>query len=186
MNLTLQTLTDTDLTTSPDTINVNASDSLGGTAGQQQIAMTVNSKPVLSLFGGQTISANKLTAVNTSGSIGESGNTTGESFSVTLSDSHGLLSVTNANGAGITNNDTTSVTISGTLTQVNAALGTIDDDNATTGSDPIVVSATDAFGSQPAIRQRWYYGDQWSDHYRAHDRDGRCQSLGECVGGQYH
>src|SRR5262249_44833376 len=63
-----------------------------------------------------------------------------DTFVVTLSDNVGMLSVNGGAGA-------TTLTISGTLSQVNAALGTLTDTNTTPGTDNITVTATGSSGS---------------------------------------
>jgi hypothetical protein len=76
--------------------------------------------------------------------LSESGNTTGESFTVNVSDSNGLLSAT---GTGVTGTGTMALTISGSLAQVNADLATLTDTDAVAASDTITLTATDNFGN---------------------------------------
>ena len=78
-----------------------------------------------------------------------SNSTSGVSLSVTLSDNDGLLTVTaNAPGGGgvITGSGGKTVTIVGTLAQINADLRTLTYQNSTVGSDSILVSANDGLG----------------------------------------
>jgi hypothetical protein len=66
--------------------------------------------------------------------------TTGDTFTLSLTDSNGMLSAT---GTGVSDSDTTNLTISGTLDEVNADLATLTDNDGTVGSDTIAVSAED-------------------------------------------
>lgn len=77
-------------------------------------------------------------------SLSETGNTTGETFTVKLSDTNGLLS---ANGTGVGGAGTKALTITGSADQVNANLATVTDTGATTPSDTIAMTATDSFGN---------------------------------------
>jgi hypothetical protein len=89
-------------------------------------------------------------------SLSEAGNLSGETFTATLTDTNGLLSAnTSATGGGGTINGSggTSLTITGTLTQVNADLTTLSDKDATSGSDTITLNATDSFGNSATQKQ---------------------------------
>jgi len=121
VNSALATLTDTAGTTGPDTITINASDSNGGTASPKSIAVTVNGLPVITAPATAMVQQNQTTALRGL-SLSESGTTGAELFTVALADTHGLLS---AVGSGITGSGTTSLTIAGTLSQVNADLATL-------------------------------------------------------------
>src|SRR5258705_517347 len=81
-------------------------------------------------------------------SLSETGNTTGETFTVTLVDTNGLLSAT---GTGITGSGTTTLTISGTLAQVNADLATLTDTDSNLAADTITLTALDSFGNTAEI-----------------------------------
>jgi hypothetical protein len=76
--------------------------------------------------------------------LSESGNTAGETFTVTLADANGALSAT---GSGVSGDGTTSLTITGSLTQVNSDLATLTDTDATTPSDTITLNASDSLGN---------------------------------------
>ncbi|HZL00452.1 MAG TPA: hypothetical protein VFC47_11195, partial [Caulobacteraceae bacterium] len=82
-------------------------------------------------------------------SLSESGSTTGETFTATLTDTNGLLSAT---GTGVSGSGTTSLTISGSVAVVNAALATLKDTEAATGADTITLGATDGFGNAAATK----------------------------------
>ena len=75
-------------------------------------------------------------------SLAEIANVAGETFTVTLADTNGLLSAT---GTGVTGSGTTSLTITGSLATVNSDLATLSDTDATTPSDTIKLTATDSF-----------------------------------------
>ena len=100
----------------------------------------------------QTLVINTGTAIS-GVSVTETGATSGEIFTVTVSDTHGILSVNTAvtGGGGTVNGSTsggsgTSLTIVGTLSQVNADLTTLKDTDTTPGTDNITVTATDSLG----------------------------------------
>ena len=81
--------------------------------------------------------------------MAETGATSGEIFTVTVSDTHGILSATTsaAGGGGtITGTGTNHLVIQGTLTQVNADLTTLTDNDNTPGPDTITVTAIDSLG----------------------------------------
>ena len=139
----MATLKDTDGTAGPDTITVNASDSFGNGATAQTIAVTANGVPVITVPGAQTVALGTATAI-AGVSLAETGNTTGsESFTVTLKDSNGLLSASGATSG----NNSTDLVITGTLSQVNADLGTLKDTDNSAGPDTITLTASDSFGN---------------------------------------
>ena len=133
----------------PDTLTVATTDSVDNSTFSTTAAITVNGLPVISVPGAQTFDVNEATAI-TGVSVSETGNTTGETFTVKLTDTHGNLSAnTSLTGGGgtITNSGTKDLVISGTLSQVYADLGTLSDTDVTAGSDTIMVNATDSFGN---------------------------------------
>src|SRR5208337_2683826 len=111
-------LTDTDGTTPSDTITLNASDSFGNTAALQTIAVTVNGLPVITAPASATLGVGETGAIS-GVSLSESGDTSGETFTVTFADANGDLSAT---GIGVSGPETTSLTITGSLSQVNSDL----------------------------------------------------------------
>ena len=69
---------------------------------------------------------------------------------MTLSDGQGKLSATTSaegGGGSISGSGTTSLTITGTLSQVNADLATLSDTDPSSGSDTITLTAKDSFGN---------------------------------------
>ena len=154
VNADLATLKDTDSTAtapgSPETITVSASDSFDNIAAPQTIDVTVNGEPsIAATTPSQTIGVNQTDAI-TGVSLSESGNALGETFTVTLKDSNGVLSATDTGGVGNTvSSPGTTLTISGTLSEVNADLATLKDTDSTAtapGSpETITVSASDSF-----------------------------------------
>ena len=146
----LRTLTDKDATAGSDTITLNASDSFGNTASHKSIAVTVNGLPAISAPASATVHQNQATAI-TGISLAETGNISGESFTVSLGDITGVLSattVTTGGGGTITSsNGGRTLKIAGTLAQVDADLRTLTDKDATAGSDTITLNASDSFGS---------------------------------------
>ena len=71
----------------------------------------------------------------------------GETFSVIITDRYGALA---ASGAGVSGDNTHTLTLSGTLAAVNAALKTLTDTDLTAGSDTITLTATDSLGEKAA------------------------------------
>ena len=148
LNSDLGTLKDSDGTAGPDTITVNGSDSFGNIATAETIAVTVNGAPVIAVPGAQTVALGTATAI-AGVSLAESGNTTGsESFTVTLKDSNGLLSANTAAPAAVADNGSDGGPgHHGTLSQVNADLGTLKDTDNSAGPDTITLTASDSFGN---------------------------------------
>ena len=141
VNADLATLKDADTTPGSDTINLGVSDSLGShTSGS--IAVTVNGLPDVTAPAAETISLGRPASISGI-DLAETGNTTGEIFTVTLNDSHGLLT---ALGQNVTGSGTDALTLSGTLAQINADLATLRDKDSTSGSDSITIAASDNLG----------------------------------------
>ena len=80
-------------------------------------------------------------------SVSESGAIAGETFTVVLGDSYGLLSAT---GAGVSGAGTTQLVVTGSLAQVNAALGTLTDTDSVVADDTITLNITDSLGNTGA------------------------------------
>jgi hypothetical protein len=76
--------------------------------------------------------------------IAETGAVAGEMFTLTVSDSSGLLSVI---GSGVSGNDTNTLTISGSLADVNATLGSLTDTDPSVAGDQINARVVDSFGN---------------------------------------
>src|SRR6185312_14710216 len=125
VNAALATLSDTDTTAGTDTITFNAVDGFGNTALQQTTAITVNGDPVVAPPGATTIGVGQAAAI-AGASLSESGDTSGETFTVTVADTNGVLSVA-ADAASVSGNGSNSLSISGTLSELNAALATLSD-----------------------------------------------------------
>jgi hypothetical protein len=137
----------TDAETASDTITLNASDSLGQTAAQAKIAVTVEAAPVVTAPATATVAIGKLDAIS-GVSVSESGAIAGETFTVKLADSHGDLSLSStAAGSTVTGSGTTGLTISGTLVEVNTDLGKLEDTDATAGADKISLTGSDSRGN---------------------------------------
>jgi hypothetical protein len=75
-------------------------------------------------------------------------NTAQQTETVTLTDTLGLLSATNAAGGTVTGSGTAKLTIVGTLAQVNGDLATLSYKSAKTGSDVITVAGNDGDGAK--------------------------------------
>ena len=149
VNADLTTLTDNDNTPGPDTITVTAIDSLGHGATPVTINVSATGAPSIAVTAPtQTLVINTGTAIS-GVTVTETGATSGEIFTVTVSDTHGILSATTsaAGGGGtITGTGTNDLVIQGTLTQVNADLTTLTDNDNTPGPDTITVTAIDSLG----------------------------------------
>jgi hypothetical protein len=149
VNTDLETLTDTDGATPSDTITINASDSIGGHASPQMIAVTVNGPPVVAAAATATVQLNHATPIG-GVSLSETGNTSGETFTVTLTDANGDLAAT---GEGVSGSGTTDLTITGSLGQVNADLATLTDTDASSSPDTITINASDSLGNTATQKQ---------------------------------
>ena len=146
VNAELATLSDTDPSSGSDTITLTAKDSFGNSAQQQTIAVTASGLPVLTAPSTATVALNQATKI-TGVSLAESGSTSDETFTVTLSDGQGKLSATARRGCGQLSGRDTSLTITGSLSQVNAELATLSDTDPSSGSDTITLTAKDSFGN---------------------------------------
>ena len=141
----LTTLTVNEPSLSPDTITASVIDGRGGSAGPDQLAVSVNA-PAL-------ITAPTTAAASLSGAVAITGvsiadadaSSASETVTVTLSDTSGDLAAT-ASGAAVTGSGTTHLSIAGTLAQVNAALGTLTDTATQAGGDTINITSDDGRG----------------------------------------
>ena len=146
VNAALASLSDDDAATPSDAIAINVSDSNGGAAATASIAVTVNGSPVITVPGAQTVGQGVATTI-AGVAIAESGNTNGETVTLTLSDTTGLLYAT---GTGVAGAHTATLTLSGTFTQVDADLATLTYSGASAGGDSIALTATDSLGGGAA------------------------------------
>ncbi|TWB37238.1 autotransporter-associated beta strand repeat-containing protein [Nitrospirillum pindoramense] len=151
VNATLATLgyATTATTTGTDTLTIAVSDGgsarIGGAKSTSQtiaINLTGNDTPVLSVAGAQSYTdtnAHAITGVSISDSL------TGTVVTATVSATQGNVAVTASGGATLAGNGTGSLTITGTLADVNATLASLTyaTTATTTGSDTITVSAND-------------------------------------------
>ena len=101
-----------------------------------QIAVTVNGQPVIAAPSSVEAPADEATPIP-GVSISETGDTNTETFTVVLIDDNGDGDLS-ASGSGVYGNGTTSLTVVGSLAQVNNDLATLKDTDATggTGRDP--------------------------------------------------
>lgn len=144
MNATLATLGDTDAMPGSDMIAETATDSLGGAASAKAIIVAVPNAPLITAPAG-IIVARGVSEPVAGISLSEIGAVAGETFTVPVTDVDGRLSATGATGSG-----TTSVSVTGTLTQVNAALATLHDTDGTPTPDTLTVAAIDSLGNTAA------------------------------------
>ncbi len=137
----------TDVDTANDTITLTASDSLGQTATPAKIAVSIEAAPVITAPATAVIGSGKLDPIK-GVSLAESGATSGELFTVTITDAHGDLSFSSqAPGTTVTGSGTAKLTVLGTLAEVNSTLATLEDIDATTGTDKISLSGSDNKGN---------------------------------------
>ncbi len=135
-----------------DTIDVTAVDSLGSTAVQATVSVTVLpiAPPTIVVpTGGVALGDDSTATISTVSIDYPDGAVPGEQVSVTLSDSTGELSVNAATAGGggtITGLNTTTLKILGTLPEVNADLATLSHSSDTPGSDTVTVSASGEHG----------------------------------------
>jgi hypothetical protein len=128
-------------------VTANLSDVAVNPATEETETLTVaETVPSISAPTAATLSVGEATAIS-GVSVSESGNTTGETFTVTLSDTYGDLSVSGSGGTITSTDSGKDLTISGTLTQVNADLTTLSDTDGTTEADTITLNASDSFGN---------------------------------------
>src|SRR5262249_47061706 len=193
VNAALKTLTDTNTTPGSDNINVTATGSSGSAATPATIAVTVNGLPQIILNTPPIVGVNQSTAIPAAVSIAESGNTSGETFTVKLTtDATGTLSAT----GGVWDPATHTLTISGDLTTVKAALGTLTTTETTIESAAINVSVTDSLGNTgsgtltlPVLGPgtnifwtnlqsgQWFDGTSWTDNNTLHEVPLTSQSI---------
>lgn len=128
------TTSDTITTTLADPTNGNATGTLAVSAGP-----VANAPPGLTVEQGNPTHVAGLSVSDNSGSAST------ETVTANLTDSNGILSANTAtwNGGGaVTGSGTNNVTISGTLAQVNADLGTLTFTSGTAGSDTLAMAVT--------------------------------------------
>jgi hypothetical protein len=149
VNADLATLTDTLNTGAGDTLIASVADSLGGGGAQQTIAITATGlTPVISAPASESLAEGVATTIPNI-SVSETGAFAGETFTVVVGDSLGLLA---ASGDGVSGAGTEQLTITGTLARVNAALATVTDTLNLTTSDTIHLSVDDSLGDAGAAR----------------------------------
>ena len=112
--------------------------------------MTTNGLPVVTAPASVSVAQASATAIP-GVSVAESGDSSAETFTATLSDTNGVLSAT---GAGVSGSGTNSLTITGSLAQVNADLATLSDTDPSSAPDTIHVSVTDSFGNSGVAEYR--------------------------------
>ncbi|MBI3446409.1 MAG: DUF4347 domain-containing protein, partial [Magnetospirillum sp.] len=125
------------------TINDGATSLVGGAKSATntfQIDLIGNDTPTLSLASAQGLSDTNAHALS---GIGVTDGYSGGTVTATLQDTTGHLHVTTAAGLTVTANDTNSVSLSGTLSAINTALGTVTYSATTSGNDNITISVDD-------------------------------------------
>ena len=154
VNNALTTLTDTNSIATTDTISIAATDAFGNVATTPgSIAVTVNGLPVITAPSTTiAVGLGKSTAIN-GVSISETGSPAGDTFNVTLADTNGLLTLGTITGLAITGQGTASVNLTGSLANINLALGRSATPTIRSGADSIVINASDTTLGASAIQK---------------------------------
>ena len=142
----LATLTYGGLAGGTDTIKINAGDSLGGTATTTSIAVSYNGDIDVSLPPAAGYVQNQASAFQGL-EISETGNTTGETFRVTLQALDGDLTTSGGQGT-ISGNGKSTLTISGSLAQVNQDLAALSVTDASATTDKVSITALDSIDNE--------------------------------------
>src|SRR6202453_4393708 len=145
VNNVLGTLTDTDSAAAPDTIQLRATDELHNAAAPASIAVTVQTLMLNITAPASAVIGQGLPTAIGGVSLSETGALPGEMFTVTLSDINPAGSLF-ATGAGVSGFGTT-LTINGSLAEVNADLATLTETETAPGSDTITVNASDSLNN---------------------------------------
>jgi hypothetical protein len=141
----LATLAVSEAAAGSDTLEISASDSFGGQAAATSVSLATAGALTLAAPAAITVGAS--TAVAIAGfSVAEAAAPTGETFTAQLSDAGGLLSASAAGGAGESGAGTTTLVLTGSLAQVNAALATVTVDEGPATSDTLTLSVSDSLG----------------------------------------
>ena len=155
VNAALGTLSFLSNSVGPDQIDVATSDGRGG-SDDLKIAVTVT--PSTNVPFSIIAPSAAVLGVNQPGSLGiklaESPTTSGETFSISISDANGALSASTlvAGGGGtIVNSGANTLTISGTLDQVNADLTTLTETNTSTAPDLLFMLASNSNGENAPV-----------------------------------
>jgi hypothetical protein len=131
----------------PDKITINASDSRGANAVPQSIIVSTNAPPVINAPDSIEIEKDRSFTVEDVRISDADAARAKEQITVSLRDTYGLLSATThvyGGGGTISGNQTTSLTITGPVAQVNADLSTLVDKENSPKPDKIVVTASDS------------------------------------------
>ncbi len=147
VNASLATLTDTDFHTGNDAIEISASDSIGRSVGPAHIHVHDSG---LDLIVSAPTSANvKLGAASAVGpvSISESGAAADDVFTVSMSDVHGSLSMSQHGSAGVFVNGSGALVVEGSLADVNATLQTLTDTDQQAARDTLTIQVADSYGN---------------------------------------
>ncbi len=125
-----------------ESVSVTASGTHGGSAIPESFTVLTIPPPAITAPVSVELIQGDTTALAVS--VAEPANVSGETFTVTVSDTSGLLS---ASGATVTGSGSESLSIIGSLSDVNAALTTLTDADPSTASDAVALRVTDSFGN---------------------------------------
>ena len=131
VNAALATLSDTDSVTPSDVISISAVDSLNNT-GTGSVAVNVGGGPVITAPTSAVIGVGQPNSLGTI-TLAEAGAASNAIFAITLADTHGDLTATKSGAATVSGNGTMSLTVQGTLTDINNALTSLRDSELVAG-----------------------------------------------------
>ena len=142
VNAALSTLTDVNGTFGRDDIQFTVTDSGTNVTGAGTQAVTVNVFPTVMTGNTQNL-VSGISQTLTGISIADlsAGNS---NITVTVSDQEGILKVNSGTGLTLQGNNSTSLTLTGSLTVVNKALATLVDTNSTVGVANLAITVVDS------------------------------------------
>jgi hypothetical protein len=149
VNADLTTLSYSSSASGSDTVTVAASGTHGGSATQQTLTVLTAGPPSITAPTSAPVGSNQASPVS-GVSISESPAISGETFTVALADTSGILSAT---GVGVSGSGTTSLSITGSLSQINSDLATLTDTEATNAPDTITINTVDSYGGKAGPTQ---------------------------------
>ncbi|MFZ1961963.1 MAG: choice-of-anchor D domain-containing protein, partial [Roseiarcus sp.] len=145
----LATLVYSNANAGSDTVTVTTSDLANQSSATKSISVTINSADVVSETAPATLSATAGAATAISGVSVTDAGAGSDTIATVVTANTGIVT---ASGAGVSNSGTHSLTVQGTLTQVDAALATLSYKNANAGSDTVTVTTSDLANQSSASK----------------------------------
>ena len=167
VNAALLTLSYENAAAGSDTVTVTTSDLANESSAVASIGVTINPPDVVSETAPWSIVASAdqtfaFTGANAVQVIDAGAG--GDTFATVVTTSNGGdVSASEADGAEVSDSGTTSLTISGTLSQVNAALLTLSYENAAAGSDTVTVTTSDPNASNSPVTESFEVTVNWTN-----------------------